>query len=186
MIPLVTTEEMRRLESAADAAKDTAQIVLLEKNLQVLVGGVKDREIGPPPRKRRLAPQNAGARRVKGRDPDVAAQLGNKGGDALAHFPRRLVCERYREYVPGRHAPLLDQVGDAVRQGPGLAAARAGQNKQRAVPVRDGLKLRCVQVLQVRPQSITSRKRVFLHRHLPPLYAHLAGDSFHVLLSAFI
>ena len=48
---------------------------------------------------------------------------------------------------------LLQQPGDAMRDDPGLAAARAGQDQQRSLDVRDRLALGLGQVFQERVQG---------------------------------
>ena len=56
----------------------------------------------------------------------------NKTRETLLHFVRGFISERDGEYVLGTNAAAFDQIGDAVREHTGLAAAGAGQNKYRA------------------------------------------------------
>ena len=62
-------------------------------------------------------------------------------GHAALHLVGRLVGEREGQNLRRRHA-AFEQVGDAVRNDAGLAAARPGQHQQRPVAVRHGLALR--------------------------------------------
>ena len=67
-----------------------------------------------------------------------------QGIDPLLHLAGGLVGEGDGQDVPGRDA-LLNEVGDSPRDDAGLARPGPGQDKQRAVNVRDGLSLRLVQ-----------------------------------------
>ena len=62
-------------------------------------------------------------------------------GHAALHLVGRLVGERQRQDLRRRHA-AFQQVGDAVRDDAGLAAARPGQHQQRPVAVRHRFALR--------------------------------------------
>ena len=65
--------------------------------------------------------------------------------DAVAHLLRRLVGEGDREDLAGPGALGAHQPGDPVREHARLAAARAGQDQQRPLAVRDGLALGLVE-----------------------------------------
>ena len=78
-------------------------------------------------------------------DPDRLA--GSKRFDAAVHFVGRLVGEGQRQDLAGRNA-VPQQVGDAVRDDAGLAAAGPGQDQQRPVDVLDGLALGGGQVVE--------------------------------------
>ena len=81
-------------------------------------------------------------------DPGVLGGLARQGVHALGHLPGRLVGEGDGQYVPRRDA-LLHQVSHPIGQHPGLAAARSGQNKQRAFRLLDGGALLGIQLIQV-------------------------------------
>ena len=65
--------------------------------------------------------------------------------DALAHLVGSLVGKGHAEDVGRQDAQLVDQIGKAVRQRPGLARARARDHAHEALRRRDGLKLRGIQ-----------------------------------------
>ncbi len=88
---------------------------------------------------RRVLPQQAGAERMKGPHPH-AAVLGEPL-DPLPHLVRGLVGERQRQDLAGRDA-VQQQVRDAVRDDPRLAAAGPGQNQQRPIDMRGRFTLR--------------------------------------------
>ena len=69
--------------------------------------------------------------------------------DALAHLVGGLVGERDGQDLRRRHA-LVDEVGDAVGEHPGLARPGAGHHQQRPVGVDDGVELVGVQTLRKR------------------------------------
>jgi hypothetical protein len=70
--------------------------------------------------------------------------------DPFPHLARRLVRERDREDLPGRHVALPHQERDAVREGPRLAAAGTGDDQDGPVVVQDGLALDVVQAVEQR------------------------------------
>src|SRR5690606_18282528 len=69
--------------------------------------------------------------------------------EALAHLTGGLVGEGHRQDARGVHALVHHQVGDTVRDDARLAAARAGEDHQRALCVQHGLALRWVHALEV-------------------------------------
>ena len=104
------------------------------------VGLVVDRELARVAEPVGVGPQHAHARRVERADPHRAGDRADERGDALAHLVGGLVGERDGEDPRGVHA-LVDEVGDAVREHPGLAGAGAGDDEQRAAAVDDGVEL---------------------------------------------
>src|SRR4029450_4319178 len=66
----------------------------------------------------------------------------------LRHLARRLVRERDRQDRARRHAALPDQVRDPVREGPGLAGAGPGGERDRALGVEDRLALDVVESVE--------------------------------------
>jgi hypothetical protein len=68
--------------------------------------------------------------------------------DALAHLARGLVGERDREDLARLGLVGVDQIGDAVGEHAGLAAAGTGEYQQGALAVRDRLPLGLVQSFQ--------------------------------------
>src|SRR5205807_1649821 len=65
--------------------------------------------------------------------------------DATAHLPGRLVGEGHRQDLRRTGPPGGDQVGDAMGEDAGLAAAGAGEDEQRTVGRLDGAPLRLVE-----------------------------------------
>ncbi len=105
------------------------------------VGLVVDRELARVAEPVRLGAQHPRAGGVEGHDPHRARAAAEQQLDALAHLLRRLVRERDREdLVRARHPGALEE-GDPMRQHARLARARAGEDQQRALAVRDGLAL---------------------------------------------
>ena len=114
-----------------------------------LVGLVVDREARAVADQLRVAAQHPAARRVERHHPhagrDVAA---HQLLDALLHLGRRPVGERDGEDLVRLGPALGDQVGDAVRQHPRLAGARAGDHQQRPLRVEHGLPLLRIQCVE--------------------------------------
>jgi len=57
------------------------------------------------------------------------------------HFLRGFVGKRRRENIVGPHRAAFDQIGDAMREHAGFAAARTRENERRAVSTGDGAAL---------------------------------------------
>ena len=112
-----------------------------ERDEPLAVGGVVDGEAALHADLRRLAAQDAHARRVEGHDPHRLRPRPDEVLDPLAHLRGGLVGEGDREDLPRLRAAGGEQVGDAVREHPGLARARAGDDEQGAALVQDGLAL---------------------------------------------
>ena len=89
--------------------------------------------------------QNPQTHRVEGHDPHPGASA-DQLLDTLTHLSGSLIREGHCQNLIRAHA-LFDQIGDAVRHGRGLAAARACQNQQRPVDMRRRLALLCIQML---------------------------------------
>ena len=104
------------------------------------VGLVVDRELAGVAEAVGVGAQHPHARRVERAHPHRAGDRSDERGDALAHLVGGLVGERDGEDPRGVHA-LVDEVGDAVGQDPGLARAGAGDDEQRPATVDDGVEL---------------------------------------------
>ncbi len=90
---------------------------------------------------------------ARARDPVSAAAL-------AAISPAALLVNVMARISPGATPALGQQVGDPVRQHPGLARARAGHDEQRAALVHDGSALLRVQPVQ---EGIGSRRGSHVH-----------------------
>ena len=122
--------------------------------LQALLDGrhlvviVEDRVVAGQAEEIPIAPQQTRAEGVESADGQRVAVGTGQADEALPHFPRRLVGEGHSQDAVGADAAHLHQVGDAVGDDAGLAAARPGHDQQRPVDGLDGLFLRRVQPLQ--------------------------------------
>ena len=95
-----------------------------------------------------VAAQQPGAKGMKSANGKGIAVAAHQPPQPLAHFPRRLVGESHRQN-PVRAYPLRPhQPGDAMGNDAGFAAARPGDNQQRAVHRFHRFPLRRVQALQ--------------------------------------
>ena len=86
----------------------------------------------------------------------------------LPHLPRRLVREGQRRDAPRLHPALADEVGDAVRDNPRLAAARPRDDQKRAAGRQDGFALPGVQPFEDigrhrHQDHTTAARRISLH-----------------------
>ena len=106
-----------------------------------LVGGVVDDEVAGQADVRRLAAQQPRAQRVKGRDPHLPAVDAEQRLDARAHLLRGLVGEGDRQDAIRRADVAADEVGDAVRDDARLARARAREDQERAVGLKNSFLL---------------------------------------------
>jgi hypothetical protein len=81
-----------------------------------------------------------------------------QGIDAIPHLTGGLIGKRDRQDCPARHPAGGDQMGDAVRDDPGFAAACASQDQQRPFGVLDGFSLAGVQtVTEIHENTILAR-----------------------------
>lgn len=101
------------------------------------IGGIVDREVFGQPDQRGILPQEP-HKAVERAHPHRLAR--GELFDARPHFIGGLVRKRQRQNLPGGHA-MAQQIGDAVRNDPRLAAAGPGENEQRPFQVLDGLTL---------------------------------------------
>ena len=122
------------------------------------VGGVVDAEVARVAERLGLGPQDAHAGGVERAHPHRLDDRPDQRLDAVAHLLGGLVGERDRQDRRRRRA-VVDEVGDAVGEHPGLARAGAGDHQQRAAAVHDGVELigvECVEFERVRhvPASV--------------------------------
>ena len=85
-----------------------------------------------------VASQDAGAKGVKCGDGSPLGGLAQEGDKPLAHFAGRLVGEGDGGDAVGRDPDHAHEVGDAVGDDAGFAAAGAGYDEQGAVDGGDG------------------------------------------------
>ena len=104
------------------------------------VGLVVDRELPRVAEQVGVGPQDAHARRVERGHPHRSGDRADQFGDAAAHLVGRLVGEGDGQDRRRRHA-LVDEVGDAMGEHPGLARSCAGDDEQRSAAVDDGVEL---------------------------------------------
>ena len=86
----------------------------------------------------RLPAQDAHARRVERHHPHGPGPRAHQGGHARCHLAGRLVGEGDGQDLLRRHVARREQVGDPVRQHPGLARARTRDDEQRPALVYHG------------------------------------------------
>jgi len=100
-----------------------------------LVVGVEDHVVAAERGVVRLEAQDARADRMEGADaqPVQLAGAAEQPDDAVLHLAGGFIGEGHGQDMPGAHAPLLHQVGDAVGQDARLAAAWPGQHEHRAI-----------------------------------------------------
>ena len=127
-----------------DGAQDRARLVLardrqvfLAQDLlhqRLLVVRVVDDEVRVEADGRAVAAQDPGAQGMEGAHGHLAAGLlADQADDAGPQLRGGLVGEGDGEDLPGPDAPDADEVGDAMSEDARLAAARAGQDEDRAV-----------------------------------------------------
>ena len=111
-----------------------------------LVLRVVDDEVRRDAHGRAVSPQEPRARRVERADPELLRELfPEQTREPRAHLARRLVRERDREDAVRRDARLGHEVRDAIGDDARLSAARAREDEERPVDVRDGFRLRRIQ-----------------------------------------
>ncbi len=113
-----------------------------------LVGVVVNDEVGREPNSGAIDAQPASAHAVEGAHVEVLRIFAQEAGGTFAHLAGGLVGEGDGQDAPRRHAPFTDQVGDALRDDPGLAAAGPGEDKDCAVTMGDGGALGLVQAFE--------------------------------------
>ena len=94
-----------------------------------------------------VTPQNPHAHAVEGGNPHLAGSLSHQLIHAVPHFPGRLVREGNGQNIPGLHAAVFDEIGDAVGQHPGFSASGTCQHQQRPLRTADRLRLLLIQNL---------------------------------------
>ncbi len=112
------------------------------------VGRVVDRELSRVAEPRRLGAQHPRAGGVERHHPHRADAPADQQLGTVAHLAGGLVRERDRQDLVRLRRVGPDQVGDPVRQHPGLARARARDDQQRPLSVGHGLALGLVEPLQ--------------------------------------
>ena len=154
-----------RLADAAERRPGLDHLVVDIQRLQrllddrQLIGRIVDDEIAGQADRRRLAPQQPRAQRVKGREPDLPAVLAQGLLDALPHLFRGLVGERDREHFIRPGDAAADQMRDARGDHARLAGAGAGQDQQGPIGMLRGPALFRIQRVEeihgslVRPQA---------------------------------
>ena len=114
------------------------------------VGLVEHGERGVEPQRASVQPQQAVADRMERAAPDARrvdarTGIGRHALGARGHLARRTPAEREQQHTLGPHA-VGEQAADPGGEGGRLAGARAGDDQQRPLPVRDGLALGVVQL----------------------------------------
>ncbi len=167
---------------AGDLGLDRARREPLGVDLELLhaaldhpqrVGLVVDREGALVAQALGVRAQDPRARRVERHHPHQARYAADQLLDALPHLGGGLVGEGDREDLAGARLARGDQVGDAVRQRPGLPGAGAREHQQRPLPVLHRLALGRVQVGQAAARPGLRRASGVLRR--PPRWAHRRG-----------
>lgn len=124
------------------------QVTADERHQPLTVGGVVDRERGGEAELLALAAQDPHTRAVEGHHPHRVRARADELLDTLLHLARGLVREGDREDLAGVDIALAQKMGDAVREHPRLAGARAGHDEQRGAGVHHGRALVLVQPVQ--------------------------------------
>ena len=113
-----------------------------------LVVGVVDRVVGVQAKVVPVDTQHLGAEGVERAYGQRVAAGADQPVQPFPHLPGGLVGEGHGQNVEGADLVLSDQVGDAVSDDPGLAAAGPGHDEERAIDGLDGLFLRWVKSFQ--------------------------------------
>ena len=113
------------------------------------VGGVVDGEVRRVAEPGGLAAQDADARGVERHHPHrPGAAVADQARDAGGHLAGRLVRERDRQDLPRCHPALGQQVGDPVREHPGLPRSCPRDDQQRPAGVGHGSPLLRVEAVE--------------------------------------
>ena len=153
---------MLRIEAAVLPAVDEAgerprgpplvvEVARLQELLQEpqLVVRVEDGEVGSEAHELGVHAQDLDADRMERAEPRHALVRAGEDAHPLAHLARRLVGEGDGQDLVGPRPAGGDQMGDAGRQHPCLADARAGENEHRPVERLDRGELLGVQPLEI-------------------------------------
>jgi hypothetical protein len=97
-----------------------------------------------------FTPQDPNTRGVERGDPHLLRHGTDQASNAFAHLAGSLVGEGDRQYLEGRDTLVADQVGDPVREYPGLARTRSCHHQQRTLGMGDGLVLGRVETIEQR------------------------------------
>ncbi len=129
-----------RVGNGLGTCSDQINVAFLDREFQrfLAVVSVVDGVVRVQAHQRSVASQQPSAERMERAHPHAAA--GDQTLDARPHFVRGLVGESQRQHTP-RRDPLLEHVGDAMRDDSRLAAAWSGQDQERPVDVPDRLLL---------------------------------------------
>ena len=114
-----------------------------------LVVGVENIETAGEADERGVAAQHAGAERVERAEPEALGGAPDDGGDALAHFARRLVGEGDGEHLARVRAAGQQDVREPGGQHARLAGAGAGEHQQRPIDGLDGFALFGIEASEV-------------------------------------
>ena len=106
----------------------------------LLILAIHDRESRAKSGGFRVTAENAVSDRVKRAAPQAGDVVWNEAGDAVEHFARGLVGEREQQDVL-RFDAVFEQIGDAINERAGLAAARSGDHERGSRRGGDGLEL---------------------------------------------
>ena len=93
--------------------------------------------------------QDTAADRVKGAHPEALHREFEQLFQTVLQLSGCFICEGDHQDVPGMHVPFPHQVGTAVDDGFGLAAARSGKHQDRLVCGGDHPKLLGIQFFLV-------------------------------------
>ena len=96
-----------------------------------------------------MTAENAGGNRVKCTDPQPIGRAADHGGNAVAHFPRRLVGKRDRQNLVGPCPPGHQNMADTGRQNPGLAGSCSRQHQKRTIDGFDRIALRRIEPVEI-------------------------------------
>ncbi len=144
--PRDRTEDCAGLVLARNGEIVLAQDLLHQR---LLVVRVVDHEMPVETDRRAVAAQNSGAQGMERAHGDLATRLlAHETRDAGPQLSGRLVGEGHRQDLPRPNAFDADQVRDAVGEHAGLAAARPGQDQDRAVCRLDGALLLGIEARQ--------------------------------------
>ena len=156
-----------RLGQPVGREVERLDVVGFDHPLDGLPGVVRvvDREIGREADELGILPQQPGPEAVKRAQPDPHPR--RELGHAPLHLVGRLVGEGEGQNLR-RPDAVREQVGDAVGDDAGLAAARPGEHQQRPVAVEHGLALRFGEMIEewIHTSSIIPHRCRFVHPHL--------------------